>query len=219
MLTTNSAAAREEPHMRNDRQSSPVPEGRAWALNRLAYWLFTKRWFWLGFGLFVGGVSVPIMLAGPYHFHSITGAVARYSFADGSLRLVGDRTGYFFVPDNFPLPLPAHIPSETSVTIWIDGSNPDVDALQLIGQDGTPQATYKDIFIANPARQEAENRIFGAVFSTIGIGSFLGSLLWPLRKRTSRRTDRPYLDASGLWQGCSRFRAAACVRIGAEGLA
>jgi hypothetical protein len=177
--------------MSNERRSSLVPDGPGWALNRLAYRLFTTRWFWLALGLFVGGCGVPFLFAGPLHFHRITGTVARYSYADKALQLVGDRTSYFFQPENFPSPLPTRIPSGTSVRIWIDGSSPEIDALQLIGQGGTPEATYMDTFFAHPARQEGETLVAGIVFTTGGAVCVLGSLCWPLLERMSRRTLSP----------------------------
>jgi hypothetical protein len=171
---------------------SPVPEGRAWALNRLAYRLFSTRWFWLVFGLFVGGVGMPFLFASPLHFHPIVGTVARYSYADRTLLLIGDRTSYSFLPDNFPSTLPASIPSGTSVRIWIDRSYRDIDALQLIGQDGTPGPTYMDIFFADPVRQERETFLAGFAFTTIGAVTVLGSLCWPLFTRSSRRDRRQH---------------------------
>jgi hypothetical protein len=190
-LLVTGSVVRQVRDKRNERRPSPVPEGRAWALNRLVYRLFTTRWFWLAFGLLVGGLGVPFLFAGPLHFHPITGTVARYSYADKTLQLVGDRTSYSFVPNNFPSTLPAHIPNGTSVRIWIDRSYPDIDALQLIGPGGTPEATYMDIFFAHPARQERETFIGGAFFTAVGALSVLGSLCWPLFTRRHRRSARP----------------------------
>lgn len=177
--------------MSNERRPSPVLEGRAWALNRLLYGLFSTRWLWLAVGLFVVGGGVLLLFAPPLHFHPITGTVARYSYADATLRLVGDRTAYSFHSENFHPALPVRIPSGTSVRIWIVGNHPDIDALQLIGQSGVPEASYTDDFFAHPAVQERETFVLAVIFTTSGAVCALGSLCWPLLERMSRRTHRP----------------------------
>jgi hypothetical protein len=186
-MAAPSAVRAESPLVQRAPVSSPVPEGRAWALNRGVYRLFTIRWFWLAFGLFVGGAGVFFLSTPPLRFHLVSGTLARYSYADTALRLVGDRTAYSFHPENFHPALPEQIPNGTSVRIWIVGSYPDVDAVQLLGQDGAPEATYSDDFFAHPAVQERETLLFAIAFTTIGAVSVLGSLCWPLFTRMSRR--------------------------------
>jgi hypothetical protein len=135
------------------------------------------------FGLFVGGLGATIAFAAPFHFHPIPGAIARYSFDDGELRLVENRTTYSFHPDNFRPPLPKDIPSGTPVIIWIDRSYPDIDALQTIGPGRAIQASYSDDYFDHPALHLRENRVYGGFFAIMGGICFLGSVFWLLRTR------------------------------------
>lgn len=149
------------------------------------------RWFWLALGLFVGGVGVPVLLAPPLHFHPITGKLASDSGADMAVRLVGDTTTYVFESNfTFTPPLPAHLPSGTTVKIWIDGHNPHIDALQIIGQGDTLGTIYADDIYLHPKAQERETFAAGVFLTTFGVMCALLGLCWPLLKRLTRVTYR-----------------------------
>jgi hypothetical protein len=149
--------------MQDEHRSSPVPQGRAWALNRLAYRAFTNRWFWLVFGLFVGGCGAFIALTAHLaHYQPITGTLASYSVANNNLRLAGQPTTYqLYSARDFHPALPAQLPSGTQVTIWVLPGYTDIDALQILDPTGAVQAQYTDDFFDRPAFHLQQDRLFG----------------------------------------------------------
>jgi hypothetical protein len=173
--------------MRDEVRSSPVPQGRNWALNRLAYRAFTNHWFWLIFGLFVGGCGAFIALTAHLaHFHPITGTLASYS-SDDNLRLAGQPTTYQFLDaGEFHPALPDQIPSGTRVTIWVLPGYTGIDALQVLDPQGRVQAQYTDDLFDHPAVNLQLDRFMGGLFAVVGSIFALISLLLPSLDRRQR---------------------------------
>src|SRR5215469_11751885 len=179
---------REGAPMRDERRSSPVPQGRAWVLNRLAYRAVTNRWFWLVLGLFVGGCGAFIALnARLARYQPVTGTLASYSSADNTLRLAGQPTTYqFYNVGEFHPALPAQLPSGTQVTIWVLPGYSGIDALQILDPRGAVQAQYTDDFFDRPEFHLQQARFFGGLFVVVGGGFALLGLVLPSLDRRQR---------------------------------